>query len=59
MLAFTLNGRRKELGLDGETPLLWALREHLALTGTNFGCGVASCGTSTVHIGSDQLGDVR
>ena len=44
MVAFTLNGQKRELALDGETPLLWALREHLQLTGTKFGCGVASCG---------------
>jgi isoquinoline 1-oxidoreductase alpha subunit len=50
MVAFTLNGQKRELALDGETPLLWALREHLQLTGTKFGCGVASCGACTVHI---------
>jgi isoquinoline 1-oxidoreductase alpha subunit len=50
MVAFTLNGERKALSIDGETPLLWALREHLQLTGTKFGCGVASCGACTVHV---------
>jgi isoquinoline 1-oxidoreductase alpha subunit len=50
MVAFTLNNQRSELALDGDTPLLWALREHLKLTGTKFGCGVASCGACTVHI---------
>jgi isoquinoline 1-oxidoreductase alpha subunit len=50
MVAFSLNGQRQELALDGETPLLWALREHLKLTGTKFGCGVASCGACTVHV---------
>jgi isoquinoline 1-oxidoreductase alpha subunit len=50
MVAFTLNKQRKELALDGDTPLLWVLREHLKLTGTKFGCGVASCGACTVHI---------
>jgi isoquinoline 1-oxidoreductase alpha subunit len=50
MVTFTLNGEKRELALDGETPLLWALREHLQLTGTKFGCGVASCGACTVHI---------
>ena len=50
MVAFTLNVQRTELAIDGETPLLWALREHLQLTGTKFGCGVASCGACTVHI---------
>jgi isoquinoline 1-oxidoreductase alpha subunit len=50
MVAFTLNNQRSEVALDGDTPLLWALREHLKLTGTKFGCGVASCGACTVHI---------
>jgi len=50
MVAFTLNGRRQELALDGDTPLLWVLREHLKLTGTKFGCGVAACGACTVHV---------
>ena len=50
MVAFILNNQRKELALDGDTPLLWVLREHLKLTGTKFGCGVASCGACTVHI---------
>src|SRR5437763_1401387 len=50
MASFTLNGARQELGLAADTPLLWALREHLQLTGTKFGCGVASCGACTVHV---------
>jgi len=50
MVAFILNGQRQELALAGETPLLWAIREHLKLTGTKFGCGVASCGACTVHV---------
>src|SRR5262249_39722388 len=50
MVAFTVNGRRRERGVDPNTPLLWVLREHLKLTGTKFGCGIASCGACTVHI---------
>jgi isoquinoline 1-oxidoreductase subunit alpha len=50
MVAFTVNGQSKEVALDGNTPLLWVLREHLKLTGTKFGCGIASCGACTVHI---------
>src|SRR5262245_58172459 len=50
MAAFTVNGQRKEVSVDGNTPLLWVLREHLKLTGTKFGCGIASCGACTVHI---------
>jgi len=50
MPAFTVNGQRKEVEVDGNTPLLWVLREHLKLTGTKFGCGVAQCGACTVHL---------
>jgi isoquinoline 1-oxidoreductase alpha subunit len=50
MTAFTLNGQRREVGIEGGTPLLWVLREHLKLTGTKFGCGVAACGACTVHL---------
>src|ERR1700716_446476 len=50
MIAFTVNGQRKEVSVDGNTPLLWVLREHLKMTGTKFGCGIASCGACTVHI---------
>ena len=44
MAAFTLNGQRREVGVDGDTPLLWVLRDDLGLTGTKFGCGAALCG---------------
>ncbi|MEA2994003.1 MAG: isoquinoline 1-oxidoreductase subunit alpha [Alphaproteobacteria bacterium] len=50
MVAFTVNGQKQEAGVDGETPLLWVLREHLKMTGTKFGCGIAACGACTVHI---------
>jgi isoquinoline 1-oxidoreductase subunit alpha len=50
MGAFMVNGVRREVGVDAGTPLLWVLREHLGLTGTKFGCGVAACGACTVHV---------
>lgn len=50
MVALTVNGVRREVGADGDVPLLWVLREHLKLTGTKYGCGVASCGACTVHV---------
>ncbi|MEI7444141.1 MAG: (2Fe-2S)-binding protein [Burkholderiales bacterium] len=45
-----LNGRRVDLDADPTTPLLWALRDGLGLTGTKFGCGQALCGACTVHV---------
>ena len=50
MVALIVNGQRREVAVDGNTPLLWVLREHLQMTGTKFGCGIASCGACTVHI---------
>lgn len=47
---FELNGKRASVDADGDTPLLWALRDHLGLTGTKFGCGAALCGACTVHL---------
>src|SRR3954453_11565980 len=50
MTAFTVNGQRREVAVAANTPLLWVLREHLKMTGTKFGCGIAACGACTVHI---------
>jgi nicotinate dehydrogenase subunit A len=55
MVAFTVNGVRREIGVDADTPLLWVLREHLGLTGTKFGCGIASCGACTVHLDGQPI----
>ncbi|VDC19846.1 (2Fe-2S)-binding protein [Pseudogemmobacter humi] len=51
-MSFTLNINGNEMEVDAapETPLLWALRDHLGLTGTKFGCGIAQCGACTVHV---------
>ena len=50
MLSLTINGTRHELDIDPDMPLLWALRDHVGLTGTKFGCGIAQCGACTVHL---------
>lgn len=50
MIPVTINGRRYNVDLPGNTPLLWALRDELGLTGTKFGCGMALCGACTVHV---------
>jgi isoquinoline 1-oxidoreductase subunit alpha len=50
MVAFVVNGRRTDVAVDPDTPLLWVLRDHLKLTGTKFGCGIAQCGACTVHV---------
>ena len=50
MKKLKVNGRAVEVDADGDTPLLWVLREQLGLTGTKYGCGVAQCGACTVHI---------
>jgi isoquinoline 1-oxidoreductase subunit alpha len=50
MVALNVNGRTVDVQTEPSTPLLWAIREHLKLTGTKYGCGVAQCGACTVHI---------
>ena len=52
MPAYSLlvNGRRRTVEVAANTPLLWVLRDNLALTGTKFGCGIAQCGACTVHL---------
>lgn len=50
MTALKINGRKVEVAVPADTPLLWALRDHLQLTGTKYGCGIAACGACTVHV---------
>ena len=51
MVEIEVNGEARQVDVEPEMPLLWVLREHLALTGTKFGCGIAQCGACTVHVG--------
>ncbi len=50
MIPLDINGKRQQVDLPGETPLLWTLRDELGLIGTKFGCGMALCGACTVHV---------
>lgn len=50
MIELHINGETKTLDISPDTPLLWALRDVLGLTGTKFGCGIAQCGACTVHL---------
>ena len=50
MTSMTINGRATQVAAPEDTPLLWVLRDHLGLTGTKFGCGLALCGACTVHL---------
>jgi len=50
MVKLNVNGKIAEMNVDPDTPLLWAVREQLGLTGTKFGCGASLCGACTVHV---------
>ncbi|MCH9646657.1 MAG: (2Fe-2S)-binding protein [Deltaproteobacteria bacterium] len=50
MIRLSVNGETRELDVDPQMPLLWALRDVVGLTGTKFGCGQAQCGACTVHL---------
>jgi aerobic-type carbon monoxide dehydrogenase small subunit (CoxS/CutS family) len=50
MISLEINGRKHEVDVAPDVPLLWVIREHLKLTGTKFGCGIGQCGSCTVHI---------
>jgi isoquinoline 1-oxidoreductase subunit alpha len=55
MITLTVNGTQHQLDLEPDTPLLWALRDVVGLTGTKFGCGIAQCGACTVHINGEAM----
>jgi isoquinoline 1-oxidoreductase alpha subunit len=50
MVTLDINGKKREVDVAPDTPLLWVIRDHLQMTGTKFGCGKAQCGACTVHL---------
>ncbi len=50
MARLTVNGKNYDVDVEADTPLLWAIRENVGLTGTKYGCGIGQCGACTVHI---------
>ena len=66
MAKITINGRTREADVPNDTPLLWFIREQVGLTGTKYGCGVAQCGSCSVHINGEvqrscsiRIGDIK
>lgn len=55
MATLTINGKQHQIDLPDDTPLLWALRDQLGMTGTKFGCGMALCGACTVHLDGQPI----
>jgi len=55
MIDFSVNGKAVSVDVDDDTPLLWALREPLQMTGTKFGCGMALCGACSVHLDGQPI----
>jgi isoquinoline 1-oxidoreductase alpha subunit len=53
MATLNINGKVRNVTIEGDTPLLWVLREQVGLTGTKYGCGVAQCGACSVHINGE------
>ena len=54
-VSFTVNGQAQRVEAYSSTPLLWVLRDHLGLTGTKYGCGIAQCGACTVHVNGEAV----
>ena len=55
MIRLTINGKAYDVDVEDDTPLLWALRENVGLTGTKYGCGIAQCGACTVHLDGEPV----
>jgi isoquinoline 1-oxidoreductase alpha subunit len=54
-ITLNVNGQRRNVDADPDTPLLWIVREDLGLTGTKYGCGIAQCGACTVHVDGQPM----
>ena len=54
-VAFNINGKSQSVEVDGNTPLLWVIRDMLDLKGTKFGCGKAACGACTIHVEGEAV----
>lgn len=55
MISLKVNGKRFDVEVPPDTPLLWVIRENLGLTGTKYGCGIAQCGACTVHVNGEAV----
>jgi isoquinoline 1-oxidoreductase alpha subunit len=55
MARLTINGQAHTIDVEPDTPLLWAIREQVGLTGTKYGCGIAQCGACTVHVNGEAV----
>lgn len=53
--SFKVNGKQVSVDAEADTPLLWALRDDLGMTGTKFGCGIAACGACSVHVDGEIM----
>ena len=53
--ALNINGKTQQVDVDPATPMLWVLRDHLNLTGTKYGCGMAQCGACTIHLDGNAV----
>jgi isoquinoline 1-oxidoreductase alpha subunit len=55
VIDLTINGKKHKVDVTPDTPVLWVLRDHVGLTGTKFGCGMALCGACTVHVDGQPI----
>ena len=55
MTKFMLNGKSMTIDADGDTPILWIIRDALGMTGTKFGCGIGMCGACTIHVDGQAI----